>query len=126
MLYLTAHVTYLMQMNRYLILGRHVLPKFTFSDVLMIYDCICTFVLLLTGCVLQYKDMWSDLKAQAEALVLIANNIDGLLTCALRSCNVFGPGDTEFVPFLLTHAKFGWTKVGTYRRATPHFILLFC
>ena len=53
----------------------------------------------------------SDLKAQAEALILFANNIDGLLTCAIRPCNVFGPGDTNLVPFFVNLARSGWTKV---------------
>ena len=37
--------------------------------------------------------MLTDFKAQAEALIKLANNRDGLLTCALRSSIVFGPGD---------------------------------
>ncbi|XAR71111.1 3-beta-hydroxysteroid-4-alpha-carboxylate 3-dehydrogenase (decarboxylating) [Bertholletia excelsa] len=49
-------------------------------------------------------------KAQAEALVLLANDIDGLLTCALRPSNVFGPGDTEIIPFLVNQVKYGWGK----------------
>ncbi|KAJ6991452.1 3beta-hydroxysteroid-dehydrogenase/decarboxylase isoform X1 [Populus alba x Populus x berolinensis] len=56
-------------------------------------------------------DMLSDLKAQAEALVLYANNIGGLLTCALRPSNVFGPGDTQLVPFLVNLARSGWAKL---------------
>lgn len=62
-------------------------------------------------CMMQFQDLMCDLKAQAEALVLFANNIDGLLTCALRPSNVFGPGDTQFVPLLVNLAKPGWTKV---------------
>ncbi|KAL5781157.1 hypothetical protein ACOSP7_006186 [Xanthoceras sorbifolium] len=61
-------------------------------------------------CRWKFQDMWCDLKAQAEALVLYANNIDGLLTCALRPSNVFGPGETQFVPLLVNLAKCGWTK----------------
>ncbi|XP_044499796.1 3beta-hydroxysteroid-dehydrogenase/decarboxylase isoform X2 [Mangifera indica] len=57
-----------------------------------------------------WKDMMCDLKAQAEALVLLANDIDGLLTCALRPSNVFGPGDKQFVPFLVNLAKYGRAK----------------
>lgn len=60
---------------------------------------------------IQSADMLSDLKAQAEALVLYANNIGGLLTCALRPSNVFGPGDTQLVPFLVNLARSGWAKV---------------
>ncbi|CAL5423799.1 unnamed protein product [Camellia sinensis] len=59
---------------------------------------------------LNFEDMLTDLKAQAEALFLFANDIDGLLTCALRPSNVFGPGDTEIIPFPVNQAKFGWAK----------------
>lgn len=55
--------------------------------------------------------MLTDFKAQAESLIKFANNRDGLLTCALRSSIVFGPGDTEFVPFLVNLAKSGYAKV---------------
>ncbi|XP_057958057.1 3beta-hydroxysteroid-dehydrogenase/decarboxylase isoform X2 [Malania oleifera] len=58
----------------------------------------------------KFKDMFSDLKSQAEALVLFANDIDGLLTCVLRPSIVFGPGDRQLVPFLLNNAKSGWSK----------------
>ncbi|KAF4370999.1 3beta-hydroxysteroid-dehydrogenase/decarboxylase [Cannabis sativa] len=58
----------------------------------------------------KFDNVLSDLKAQAEALILLANNIDGLLTCAIRPCNVFGPGDTNLVPFFVTLAQSGWTK----------------
>ncbi|KAK9200896.1 hypothetical protein WN944_016095 [Citrus x changshan-huyou] len=61
-------------------------------------------------CRWKFQDLMCDLKAQAEALVLFANNIDGLLTCALRPSNVFGPGDTQLVPLLVNLAKPGWTK----------------
>ncbi|GFY81355.1 3-beta hydroxysteroid dehydrogenase/isomerase family protein [Actinidia rufa] len=60
--------------------------------------------------VVKFADMLSDLKAQAEALVLLANDADGLLTCALRPSNVFGPGDTEIIPFLVNQAKSGLAK----------------
>ncbi|KAK6914533.1 3-beta hydroxysteroid dehydrogenase/isomerase, partial [Dillenia turbinata] len=56
------------------------------------------------------KDMLSDLKAQAEALVLFANDNDGLMTCSLRPSYIFGPGDRNFVPFLLQQAESGWSK----------------
>ncbi|XP_057497240.1 3beta-hydroxysteroid-dehydrogenase/decarboxylase-like isoform X2 [Actinidia eriantha] len=58
----------------------------------------------------KFADVLSDLKAQAEALVLLANDADGLLTCALRPSNVFGPGDTEIIPFLVNQAKSGLAK----------------
>ncbi|XP_022932574.1 3beta-hydroxysteroid-dehydrogenase/decarboxylase [Cucurbita moschata] len=58
----------------------------------------------------KFEDMLSDLKAQAEALILFANDIDGLLTCALRPSNVFGPEDTRLVPFVVNQAKSGLAK----------------
>ncbi|XP_027191591.1 3beta-hydroxysteroid-dehydrogenase/decarboxylase isoform X2 [Cicer arietinum] len=60
-------------------------------------------------------NMLIDLKAQAEALILNANDIDGVLTCSLRPSNVFGPGDTEFVPQFLKLARYGFAKfiIGT-------------
>ncbi|XP_077227770.1 3-beta hydroxysteroid dehydrogenase/isomerase family protein isoform X2 [Tasmannia lanceolata] len=58
----------------------------------------------------RFVDMLSDLKAQAEALVLFANGSGGLLTCALRPSNTFGPGDTHLVPFLVGEAKSGRAK----------------
>ncbi|XP_030528057.1 3beta-hydroxysteroid-dehydrogenase/decarboxylase [Rhodamnia argentea] len=58
----------------------------------------------------KYADMLSDLRAQAEALVLFANDIDGLLTCALRPSNIFGPGDTQLVPTVVKLAQSGWMK----------------
>ncbi|KGN57250.1 3beta-hydroxysteroid-dehydrogenase/decarboxylase [Cucumis sativus] len=58
----------------------------------------------------KFEDMLSDLKAQAEALILFANDIDGLLTCALRPSNVFGPEDTRLVPFIVHQAKSGFAK----------------
>ncbi|KAJ9189022.1 hypothetical protein P3X46_000364 [Hevea brasiliensis] len=61
-------------------------------------------------CHWRFEDMLSDLKAHAEAVILFANNIDGLLTCALRPSNVFGPGDTQLVPFLMKLAKSGFAK----------------
>ncbi|CAH8265815.1 unnamed protein product [Arabidopsis lyrata] len=59
---------------------------------------------------LKFQSMLTDFKAQAESLIKFANNRDGLLTCALRSSIVFGPGDTEFVPFLVNLAKSGYAK----------------
>ncbi|XWS13199.1 hypothetical protein CRYUN_Cryun36dG0016900 [Craigia yunnanensis] len=58
----------------------------------------------------KFQDMLVDLKFQAEGLIRLANNIDGLLTCVLRPSNVFGPGDTQFVPLLVNLAKSGLAK----------------
>nr|GEX06443.1 3-beta hydroxysteroid dehydrogenase/isomerase [Tanacetum cinerariifolium] len=58
----------------------------------------------------KFKDLYTELKAQAEAYVLLANDIDGLLTCAIRPSNVFGPGDKVLLPSLIEVAKSGWAK----------------
>ncbi|XP_039071048.1 3beta-hydroxysteroid-dehydrogenase/decarboxylase-like [Hibiscus syriacus] len=58
----------------------------------------------------KFKDMMIDLKFQAEGLIRLANNIDGLLTYVLRPSNVFGPGETHFVPLLANLAMFGLAK----------------
>lgn len=55
--------------------------------------------------------MFIDLKAQAEALILVANNVDGLLTCSLRPSYVFGPGDKQLLPMVVKMAKSWWAKV---------------
>lgn len=68
---------------------------------------------------LQFKNVYSELKAQAEATVLLANDMDGLLTCALRPSNVFGPGDKKLLPSLVDVAKSSWAKVwNSYRYLT--------
>ncbi|KAK6930524.1 3-beta hydroxysteroid dehydrogenase/isomerase [Dillenia turbinata] len=58
----------------------------------------------------KFQDMLSDLKAQAEALILFANDNDGLMTCSLRPSNIFGPGDRNFISFLVQQAESGWSK----------------
>lgn len=83
-------------------------------------------IFLLIDGSLQFQDLLTDLKAQAEALVLFANDIDGLLTCALRPSNVFGPGDTEIVPFLVNFAKSGWAKVENYFCASFSCVIFTC
>ncbi|PPS04536.1 hypothetical protein GOBAR_AA16127 [Gossypium barbadense] len=57
-----------------------------------------------------FPDVLIDLKFQAEGLIRLANNIDGLVTCVLRPSNAFGPGDTWFVPLLVNLAKSGLGK----------------
>ncbi|XP_021291281.1 3beta-hydroxysteroid-dehydrogenase/decarboxylase [Herrania umbratica] len=64
----------------------------------------------LFTCPGKFQDMLIDLRVQAEGLVRLANNIDGLLTCVLRPSNIFGPGDTQFVPLLVNLAKSGLAK----------------
>lgn len=58
----------------------------------------------------QFWDMVADLRTQAEALILSANDPDDLLTCALRPCNAFGPGDQQLIPLLVNMAKSSWDK----------------
>ncbi|XP_047264055.1 3beta-hydroxysteroid-dehydrogenase/decarboxylase isoform X4 [Capsicum annuum] len=58
----------------------------------------------------KFVNMVTDLKAQAEALVLVANDTDGLITCALRPSYVFGPGDNYISSLLVNVAKSGWGK----------------
>ncbi|KAL3635044.1 hypothetical protein CASFOL_022098 [Castilleja foliolosa] len=58
----------------------------------------------------QVWDMVTELRSQAEALILFANDVDGLVTCALRPCNVFGPGDKQLLPSLMNMAKSNWAK----------------
>lgn len=73
---------------------------------------------------LQVGNMLIDLKAHAEALILDANDIDGVLTCSLRPSNVFGPGDTEIVPYFLKLARYGFTKVHYF--ASDFFLVNSC
>ncbi|XP_074320059.1 3beta-hydroxysteroid-dehydrogenase/decarboxylase [Silene latifolia] len=58
----------------------------------------------------QFVDKLTELKAQAESLVLFANDYDGLLTCVIRPSNVFGPSDTHLVKFMLSQANSVWAK----------------
>ncbi|XP_051116824.1 3beta-hydroxysteroid-dehydrogenase/decarboxylase, partial [Andrographis paniculata] len=58
----------------------------------------------------RFWDMVTDLRTQAEALIISANDAGGLLTCALRPCNVFGSGDKQLLPLLVTMAKSKWAK----------------
>nr|XP_018625101.1 3beta-hydroxysteroid-dehydrogenase/decarboxylase isoform X2 [Nicotiana tomentosiformis] len=58
----------------------------------------------------KFVNMVTDLKAQAEALVLVANDADGLLTCALRPSYVFGPEDNYLSSLLVNVAKSGWAE----------------
>lgn len=60
---------------------------------------------------LQFEEVHNDLKAQAETLVLSANSVDGLVTCALRPANIFGCGDPYLLPLLISQAKAGRSKV---------------
>ncbi|MCB9421941.1 MAG: NAD-dependent epimerase/dehydratase family protein [Ardenticatenaceae bacterium] len=50
---------------------------------------------------------YSATKAAAEQMVLAANNPDGLLTCALRTAGIFGPGDKHRLPNIIGNARQG-------------------
>lgn len=54
-------------------------------------------------------------KAEAEAMVVDASR-PGLKTISIRPHVVFGPGDTRFLPAVLTRAKAGKLKLGVGRR----------
>ncbi|XP_071730862.1 3beta-hydroxysteroid-dehydrogenase/decarboxylase-like [Rutidosis leptorrhynchoides] len=58
----------------------------------------------------KFKNVYTELKAQAEAFVLHASDFDGLLTCAVRPSNIFGPGDKEILPSFVDVAKSSWAK----------------
>ncbi|OMP03937.1 3-beta hydroxysteroid dehydrogenase/isomerase [Corchorus olitorius] len=62
------------------------------------------------SCPGKFQDLLTDLKFQAEGLIRLTNNIDGLLTCVLRPSILFGPGDKQFVPLLVNLAKSGLAK----------------
>ncbi|KAH1232415.1 3beta-hydroxysteroid-dehydrogenase/decarboxylase isoform 3 [Glycine max] len=62
----------------------------------------------------------NDLKAQVEALILSANDIDGVLTCSLRPSNVFGLGDPEFVPYFLKLSRYGFSKISPFSENVTH------
>ncbi|XP_047317439.1 3beta-hydroxysteroid-dehydrogenase/decarboxylase isoform X2 [Impatiens glandulifera] len=59
---------------------------------------------------LKHNDTYSATKAEADALILKSNGINGLLTCSLRPSSIFGPGDRLFVPSLVSAARAGKLK----------------
>lgn len=71
---------------------------------------------------LQHNDIYSETKAQGEALVLSANGKSGLVTCAIRPSSIFGPGDRLLVPSLVSAARSGKMKV----RSVNSFLLGTC
>ncbi|KAK1313645.1 3beta-hydroxysteroid-dehydrogenase/decarboxylase isoform 2 [Acorus calamus] len=58
----------------------------------------------------KYNDSYSETKAAAEALVIKANGVNGLLACCIRPSSIFGPGDKLLVPSLVTAARAGKSK----------------
>lgn len=55
----------------------------------------------------KHDDTYSEMKAEAEAMVLQSNGREGLLTCALRPSNIFGPGDKCLIPLIIATARAG-------------------
>ncbi|XP_076947832.1 3beta-hydroxysteroid-dehydrogenase/decarboxylase-like [Bidens hawaiensis] len=58
----------------------------------------------------KHNDSYSETKAEAEALVIKANGVNGLLTCCIRPSSIFGPGDKLLVPSLVAAARAGKSK----------------
>lgn len=58
----------------------------------------------------KHNDIYSETKAEAEALVLRSNGREGLLTCAIRPSSIFGPGDKLMVPSVVAAARAGKSK----------------
>eukprot|EP01018_Ginkgo_biloba_P025593 Gb_29102 [translate_table: standard] len=58
----------------------------------------------------KHNDIYSQTKAEAEAMVLQSNGREGLLTCAIRPSSIFGPGDKLMVPSLVAAARAGKSK----------------
>lgn len=58
----------------------------------------------------KHNDHYSATKAEAEALVIKANGVNGLRTCCIRPSSIFGPGDKLLVPSLVDAARAGKSK----------------
>ncbi|XP_076906367.1 3beta-hydroxysteroid-dehydrogenase/decarboxylase-like, partial [Bidens hawaiensis] len=58
----------------------------------------------------KHIDSYSSTKAEAEALIIKANGMNGLLTCCIRPSSIFGPGDKLLVPSLVAAARKGRCK----------------
>jgi nucleoside-diphosphate-sugar epimerase len=56
---------------------------------------------------IKYLDDYGHTKALAEQDVIRANGQQGLLTCALRTAGIYGPGDRYRVPSILREAQRG-------------------
>ncbi|CAI5494435.1 unnamed protein product [Closterium sp. Naga37s-1] len=66
--------------------------------------------LIFTSSASVATNAYGETKAQAEAIALAANGQGGLLTCALRPSNNFGPGDPDLVPITVKNAQKGKLK----------------
>jgi len=58
-----------------------------------------------------YPDPYSETKAIAEKSVLEANGKNGLMTCAIRACGLFGPHDVQGWPGFMEAGKAGKSVV---------------
>ena len=69
----------------------------------------------------QPLNAYSASKATAEQMVLAANNPHGLLTCALRTAGIFGPGDKHRLPNIIKNAQQGRAiRLGNGRSQFSH------
>ncbi len=59
---------------------------------------------------LKPMDYYTRTKIEGEKLVLAANGVAGVATCALRPSGIFGEGDPLFVPTVAKQAERGKTK----------------
>ncbi|CAG8687509.1 7628_t:CDS:2, partial [Scutellospora calospora] len=57
-----------------------------------------------------HMDAYNETKAKGERLVLEANGNNGLLTCAIRPCGIFGPNDTQMIPSAIKIMQQGQSK----------------
>jgi hypothetical protein len=67
--------------------------------------------------------LYSETKAEAERLVMAANQGDGMETVALRPRFVWGPGDQTLVPeitAMVEKGAFMWIDGGSARTSTTH------
>ncbi|CAG8487976.1 4077_t:CDS:2 [Funneliformis mosseae] len=58
----------------------------------------------------KHMNVYNETKAAGEKLVLEANGRNGLLTCALRPCGIFGPNDMQAIPGFIKVMEQGQSK----------------
>lgn len=69
----------------------------------------------------RYLDAYAQTKARAEQLVLAANGVQGLNSCALRPAGIYGPGDRTRLPRLLEASRSrGLVRIGDGRARFSH------
>ena len=64
----------------------------------------------------QHLDFYGETKTLAEQIVLQANGVGGMLTCALRPCGIYGPRDQHRFPAIIREAAAGRMM----RMGNPH------